>query len=489
MYLLKGRWRSCLLSVFVLTALPGCVGPSALVLTQREASDLAYQNERMRESLGERLNEIEGLGRERRLGEASYQELSAKHGELETSLRFANEQVKTLTAQRGDLKKQVEEAEISGRQFQDSLRRVQEVASASAGELAELRVRSREFEQRVEEMTQRNRSLAGQNSSMKSELSKVQAELVRQRVVVRSFREGKEVQAVFAEANRVEEKLQLENADLRGEKVALEKRIEQLEKKASTTREAAVATEGPFYQRNPAGLFGEVGTLLAARFEGIKKGVVAWDLFDTTVFGVVSVVVLAILFFLLRTVRVGRLKREVRNLRMAVSELEDGMDKDAPRPAAVRPRAEAPAPARSVRPARSSRRGFSAVISSPVTSAVEDEPAVSAVAVAGEDDGDDDPFDQLTVESDNSSGEKAPRRVIGAGVWHEDAASEPQPTRVAPVEELDEEDSMANTQIMPSFTEVELEGSGSSSDADSDDKEILTELKSVINKKFDELLK
>ena len=466
MHLLKGRWRSCLLSGFLLTALPGCVGPSALVLTQREANELAYQNDRMRESLGERLNEIEQLGRERRLGEASYQELSAKHAELETSLRFANEQVKTLTAQRGELKKQVEEAELSGRQFQESLRRVQEVASASAGELAELRVRSRELEQRVEEMTQRNKSLAGQNSSMNAELTKVQTELVRQRAVVRSFREGKEVQAVSEEANRVEEKLQLENADLRGEKVALEKRIEQLEKKASTRREAAVAkavaTEGPFYQSNPDGLFSEVGTLLAARLDGVKRGVVAWDLFDVTVFGVVSVVVLAVLFFLLRTVRVSRLKREVRNLRMVVTELEEGVD-NAPRPAVARPRAEGPAAARLQRAARPQRRPFSAVISSPTTSVGEEEP-VTTVAVSEESEeesygnGGDDPFDQLTVETNASSGQKAPRRVIGAGVWHEheEAAPESQPTRVAPVEELDEEDSMANTQIMPSFTEVEL---------------------------------
>ena len=494
MHSLNGRWLSCLLAILVLPALSGCVAKSVLVSKQREASELIYQNERMRDTLGERLNEIEQLRRAQQRGESVHRDLEASRSELETSLRFANEQVKTLTGQRSELKTQVEDAEAARRQSEQSLRRVQEVASSSAGELAELRVRSREFEERVGDLANRNESLAQQNSAMDAELDKVQSELVRQKAVVRSFREGTQVQAVSEEAGRVQERLQHENADLRGEKVALEKRIEQLEKKASSTRAAAVATavatEGPFYQRDPEGLFGEVRSLLAVRLEAAKQGIVAWDLFDVAVCGVVAVVVLALLFFLLRTLRIGRLKGEVRNLRMAVSEFEESLENDAPRRASPPASADTPAAPRPVRNVGSPRRGFSAVISSPTAAA----PAVAATATAtAEGEGSDDPFDQLEADGGDASGaEKGPRRVIGAGVWEDTGTvslPDPQSTAVMPpIEDEPEEDAMANTQIMPSFTELEL-GTGSPGISDSEDKEILTELKSVINKKFDELLK
>ena len=255
------RWQGCLLSCLLFQFLFGCASVDPVALREREVEDLRYKTARMRESLRDSFSVSEKLREELRSAEKEKSKLRDEVLGLSTSLRFANEQANSLTSQRDNLKAELAYAEEVRQRTEESLVRVKSVASASAGELTDLRLKSRELGERLNVVSKSNKLLSDEGVKLSGEVEKLQAALVRTRAVVRSLR-GTGAEALQGEvenaASQVSlERLQRENADLRGERIALEKRIEQLEAKMLGSTEAPAIALGAVYRERPAGLLEE----------------------------------------------------------------------------------------------------------------------------------------------------------------------------------------------------------------------------------------
>lgn len=500
--LFRLRRRGLATSCLVLSFVAGCSGLDPLALKEREVEELTFQSDRMRESLSESLTRLARSSEELRVLRAERDKLREENESLTKSLRTASEKLDVATLERNRLTVKLKEAEQTEARHVESLERVKSVASASAGELADLRVKSRDLEERLQAATAANEQFSKEREKLVVEGDALTEELVRTKAVVRSLQERSHVQLTAETAALKESQgaLERENADLRGKSVALEKRVKQLEQQleARTLQIAAGASAaGPAHKTaadglppstEPQALLAGLLALLDARFEKALAGQIAWDAFDLAVAGVCGVVLLAIIFWLVRFGRIRRLKKEVRGLHLMVQELEEGAAAKE-----VEGEDKALTPERVARPARGGprRTGFRAVISK---SAVEErsegsDSTLSMEAEEGPGGGTDDPFDALLAKGiATAPAQPAPaRKVIGGQV-----------VRVESTEGgADESDEMAHTQLMPSLTEADLaapaatrsgKGSGSG-EGEGGDRELLAELKSVINRKFDELLK
>jgi len=499
----------------------GCGGVDPLVVKGRENEQLRFQNTRLRDSLIEQLGASTELTQEIVRRQAVLDALEGANRRVSDELGVATEQIAGLDEERNQLTQDLRVAEKAQETSEASLRRVQSVASDSAGELADLRVQSRDLRGELKRVTERTATLFEENSEMSSKLVDIEKELTRNRAVVRSLQAGGVVATQSPEGQLAEQKLRKENSDLQGANAALDKRVQQLERKLQLGVAADMgAPVGPFYKENPQGLVDEFVILAENRYQKALLGDVAWDALDIGFVAVAGVVVLFFLLFLMRLGRSRRTKRELRNLRLAVQELEESaadFDEEAEAEERSRVRTSNQRTPRAL-PRRS---GFSAVIASPTAAEaspqVEEAAPVADVGVAeiDEDDApapsDSDPFERLLNTGHvQKPQEKGARKVIGARVWDEDddrTVVAPMASASAVDDEDTEEASLAHTQIMPSFSEVELQGglgpkqakpqrakpqraqaSAAGAD-DAGDKDLLNELKSVINKKFDELLK
>ena len=600
------RWQGISIICLLFDGLAGCRGIDEVALKEKEIEQLKYENARKRESLIENLASIDQARDLVHDLETESSSLQKQVMDLGAHLRFANEQVSGLTAQRDSLRTKLAESESNGERLQQSIDKVKSVASASAVELAELSLKRQDLEELVKNLTQRENATATENASVSREVEQLRAELVKTRAVVRSLQAGTPaedgVAAPLANDGRLET-LEREIAGLKGENASLRRRVESLSVPGSVSTPPQDTGKVPpppaktagVGRDNPAGLVQELGALLEERYRSAIRGEMRWDSTDLVLTGCVALVLLLFLWAGVRWIRMHRFLRQIHHLSARVQELESSATQVATEPVG----GEGPLPAGAPRGETGSgrarrspgvrRTGFSAVISNKgyAPRAPSNEPAETEVE---ELESSEEEPQEVTVESrlgpphrsserpspeddplsrilDDPRSRKAsfrtssrpaekektsvrssthstfvlpaqagggvssrpvrelpshaplePRKVIGARSW-EEAPREPS-------EELGEDD-QANTQIIPRMVDDETpvgplvqagarvpSGGGKSSSlpgmggrpagagpqrprpaeagsdaGGDDDRELLAELKAVINKKFDELMK
>ena len=138
------RWQRVLSACLIVCGLSSCGGVDPIVVKERQIDELEYQSARQRESLVELLGETQQLQLQVTELEGEKSALSNKVEELEINLRFANEQIQTAVGQQLEAKERIEKLQRANDSLSRSLNKVKSVASASAGELADLRLKRQE---------------------------------------------------------------------------------------------------------------------------------------------------------------------------------------------------------------------------------------------------------------------------------------------------------------------------------------------------------
>jgi hypothetical protein len=423
--------------------------------------------------------------------QAEKKALALRMSGLEVELRSTAEELVTARAERDSVTIKLTDTRGANRRLRQSIDKVRAVAADSAGELADLRLQSRDLQARVQTLQEIESTLRSEHGDLSTELARVRDELVRTRAVARTFRDGGRADASAIDLGG-SQLLESQLAELREENLALERRLAA----GFSSGGALPAQKGPapgaVYQNDPAGLLAEFGALANARYQRALQGQVAWDFFDLAIAGAVVPPLLPLLLFVWILVRRARWRKTVKSLQSRA------VRRGGEQASRVLPAAAPSATGRRYRPAR--RGGFSAVISSQPTDIRAEVPAEAAFPI-GEADSlagvlgespEKFPPQAGRAGSDQESSASEPRKVIGARVWMED------------IDENDaeeEEEDMACTQVIPKLSMEDLAAhstpeaeppdaaSGADSPSADDDKDLLSELKSVINKKFDELLK
>jgi predicted nuclease with TOPRIM domain len=495
------RGRETGLSCVIFLWLAGCAGESASVSTERQIDELTYERARIRDSLTEAMGDAEKLRRDVDALATERASLQKQLADLGSSLRSVNTELASAVKERESLKVKLSDSEKGYERVQASLEKVRSVASASAGELADLRLKNQELEESVRNLQKAHGTVGEENRTLVSEVENLRDELTRTRAVLRSLREGTPEQESIERLTTQVHNLERQYADLQGEKVALQKRIDTITAERNSSREPSpeMTATGVVYRKNPKGLIHEVSTLVKDRYEAGLRGEFQWDYFDFAILGAAVLALLFLYWMFIRWIRVRRLKKQIRTLTTRVHELEHVSQRhsaetvETPDPAVARTESF-----RSRRPSMR-RSGFSAVISNkevtreaPRLAAEKREEPVSAV-------------EALEIPRAVAPAKPLPKaspKPVAAKSWNEDTSSE---------------DALANTQIMSKLSEedqdravdavLSLSGApepgarrpGASRPSPSpapksdpkknDDAELLAELKSVINKKFDELMK
>ncbi|MBI4601275.1 MAG: hypothetical protein HY721_04860, partial [Planctomycetes bacterium] len=359
----RGRRSIAAVLTFVLA---GCGGVDLLELRDREIGELRFENERKRESLIANLAEIDRIVAEARAQEADRGALTVQVAELSRALRTASESLAAASAQRDEVRKKLSDLEEAHGRLRETADKVKSVASASVGELADLRLKRKELEDQVQVLTRTSTALRAEKEALAKELEEAKAELVRERAVARSLQEGSTSVAVAdAVAEEKLRRLEREVSGLKSENMALQTRVAALAGESPVVAAAPgpqTRPEGAVYRKNPAGLLVELGGILDERYRNALRGEIAWDSLDLAVLGAAAVVLLACLLFVIRVARgCVRRRREPRGRSTG-----EGAVAEAAAPAAV-PAFEAVVPAaraegpRVRKPPR--RPAFSAVIS------------------------------------------------------------------------------------------------------------------------------
>ena len=143
------RWQGISIICLLFDGLAGCRGIDEVALKEKEIEQLKYENARKRESLIENLASIDQARDLVHDLETESSSLQKQVMDLGAHLRFANEQVSGLTAQRDSLRTKLAESESNGERLQQSIDKVKSVVSASAVELAELRLKRQDLEELV----------------------------------------------------------------------------------------------------------------------------------------------------------------------------------------------------------------------------------------------------------------------------------------------------------------------------------------------------
>ena len=480
--------------LFACMFLIGCTGAERIALKDREIKELRYEKDRLCSFLNHAIDAVEQLRQQiEAVDEEKITALSEIEG-LEDRLRFANEKLELAERGRQKLKTDLGDSEAQSAMLERSLRKVQNVASSSVEELVELRLKSGEFDQKVENLEKENESLRDDRRRLVEKVETLQDELIKSKAVVRSFRSSTlgEKDAIIALEGNIE-KLERENADLRSSNVALEKRIENLlerkqessqalaknRREESPEEELVEARQGLVYQSDPAGLGAEFLGLAASRYRDALTGNIRWDTFDRTAVGFAGVVFMCIVWTILRSRRTRRLRREIDDLHEELVELESQEEALYDQPIEQRP-ARTRSPGLS-HVAGGSSAGFSAVISSksvanevpPEVDETEDAPTMVMYPV------------EPSAPLEPVAGE--PRKVLGVRAWDESADDEPiggEATQV--ISHVSQQELLSNELVIPGSAGGVSKQQEQSSGAKS--PELLAELKAVINKKFDEIV-
>lgn len=450
-----------------LAFLVGCVSLSEHRALEAEVAAAQATNARQVESLTrleDRLVSTQVAG-ERTLAErdAARAQLEDANATIaERDLKIA-EGVKAREA----LSARIAEVEAELARDRAKLQSVVQTATAQVEEMARLRTQSEEFAQREESLKSANTALRAEVAKARRELDKTNSDLLAANAVIRSISSGRS-DGSDAKTLALEEKVR----QLEAEKRALEARgpqspgSDETERTHSEMQVAhAGATDGDEPPKTSAKAAASVGffSLVKERFAGIRAGTATWDGVDCLFVTAAGLAACALIWFLcmpLRSRRKAKAAARVRTLQRRVQELE-------------RAGTAASAGGASSRGARrgtgvSVRRSssFSPVIAAPPPEPEEEE------AYAEEPEYEEEVTVQLgAIRSSADSGHPSADET-----W-------------ADAEE--EEDEFANTQIIPTLSELEdLEGPprpaprrkrGNSSD--------MGDLKDLIGQKVDELIR
>ncbi len=496
----------------------GCAGVDPLAEKERENSELRFDNERRRESLIEIHEESAHQRQVIQELDAEKAQLAARSTDLDSSLKAVSEQLAQVTKQRDEVRLKLSETQQLSDRLRDNVDKVKEVASASVGELAELRLKRRELEERTAQLSQSESSLREESSKLGRQVKDLELQLATLQAASTQSPLGAQAQAHEREITA-----------LKGENFALQKRLEALslatdskeERLAILAGTTASAQQPLVYQEDPAGLFSEFKGLLAHRYEQARSGQIAWDAFDISV---VTAVVAILLLSLRLCFRICFARRGSRGQLS-----EESQDSSTPEvaeeslPIAATGAVEEPVVKR--RNTARRRSAFPAVISAKDLES-RDDSGVAAAALEQMEESFDLPAlaSSALTEAPRSAtkqGSKTakaaaiqaselepapqePRKIIGARSW--------EPEQGVDSRSESEEDDLASTQVIPTFlmtggeepvpvAVMPLKSQGAKEKAPSrapvrpapqekvDDRQLLAELKSVINRKFDELMK
>ena len=374
----KRRWKSSgLVAVCVLSVtLSGCTSADLLAVKDREITELRSEKERLRESLSQAITKIDRMREGAKEVEREKRTMLEETEELKTRLRFANDQLEVAARDRGKLETRAQDAEAQVEMLERSLTKVKDVASDSVGELTDLRLRSKRFQEDLAKLRTDNLSLSQERSKLQSKVNSQHDELTKLKAVLRALRTGSKERKLEATITKLEK----DNADLRGENVALSIRFENLvAREAELSKQLAkqakggsggsdgndsVATTPPpgaadlVYISDPVGLCDEVVGFTKARYMKALTGDIAWDLFDKSVVTCAALLLVLLCGYLLRSRRIHKLKREVQDLRAELYELEEETETTDHYEEEDRPRVPRKKP-------NLRRGGFSAVIAGP----------------------------------------------------------------------------------------------------------------------------
>jgi hypothetical protein len=487
-----------------LLGIAGCGTSVDVVRKDRDASMTRWENERRRESL---LDLLEEMPRNRQTtGEAVAEKKSlvARADELEKSLSTANQELAAVTTQREDLKAKLLELQGAHDRLRDSTEKVKGVASASATELADLRLHRKEIEEKSLRLSQSDAALREEVQRLGAQLREAQAELTRVKAVARSLQDssaaGAKVSLPVDDASGQNPERTI--AGLRGENLALQKRIEALIASSSdgegAERSRAAAAQGGAQgiassgsdsgRSNPSQLLGQLGTMLVERCRRAVEGQIAWDSFDFAIAGTAVVFVLGFLWIVIRG---ARLRRQLRLARREAASARDSGRRAATTAAAEGSEDEAGEPAHGHASSDSSQRlrntssirrsSYPGIISARAAGSNESAPARKVPAEAAEasvtsastaqPSGVDLLKGLLGEEQAASQGKRTrtgasleSRKVIGARSWNAE-------TKAAPARAAESEEDFTSTQV--------ISGGAGSDDGDFSSTQIIPELRSA----------
>jgi len=508
--------RACLLGALASFSALGCGSVDEISEKERENVALRFESARRRESLIEAFEEVARLKQGITDLHASNSTLEARISELSDAARSASEQLAAASQQKAEALAKVAELQESNDRLRDSADKVKEVAGASAGELAELRTKRTDLESHNAALVKREAELRGEAERLSRQVRDLEAEL-------HHFR-SPSPNGVDPYAQRLEREV----AGLRGENFALQKRLEAISV-ATGMAPPPAPVPNSVYREDPAGLFRELGGLLVLRYNRAREGNIAWDGFDI---GVVAAAGLVVILFFIGLFRLC-FRRQPKALNVGSSSTarsgeanpEEATDaSETAQPAEAAPRRKPPVrrrtgypaiiSARNVRTSEDAARdaeGIAAEVTQTLDVAL-DESAVTQRLEAVEPEARR-PGGKTTRSVPAGTG--APkganpetRRIIGARSWEPEEG----------VDEREPDDELARTQVIagitgdgdedsvPARSSSKSQAAGAQRSAPkaparepgrptpapaegSDDRQLLQELKSVINRKFDELMK
>ncbi len=463
--------------------LAGCGGSAPRITPESRLSEAEFTRGRALAGLHESLALQRQANGSLRATEEEKESLHDALERTEATVRMLHDQAKKAASEKADLEKSLAEAREAEQKVRESYEKLKGLASTSTDELADLRQRAESAIQEKTKLQKENSSFSSQLSAAVKELDSIKEDLTRTRAVVRSLQENTPVHGVSPGEAALRLKISELEKDLAAASAARETAATNA---AAASNAAPPATERPAPVSDVAAVTG----IIEKRVQAAMQGEFTWDSITWTALGTVAVVCLLGLLVLIGAVRGLRLRHELRNLRacagtnVAVDDLEQAVDAAAEAPEApgddltpispaVRPtRAaeERPAIAPKVPSRRScyiprEDRDFSAIISAPKKKEVVPEHAQ----------------EKPKTERIEAKPAKAERRIV-AGPPMPARPAEKKPAPPAPAPDL--QDEMASTQIISPLHELV----DSSKDEEGGDKEILSELKEIINKKFDELM-
>jgi hypothetical protein len=353
------------LGTLVLASAAGCVQRQQYVQQELELNALREESLQVRKSLDQRDVEVQALREQVSSLSAERDQLAKAAGALRSTVEVEARKSATASAQVAEIDERFQRTQKLYEKLRETLSQVKEAASATAVELAELRLKRRELEERVNALVRSTEDLRVEKAKASQEAEEVRNELKRERVLVRSRQDlESESLAKVTDLSRKVEDLTRERKNLIDEKAALVEQVKvfqfqvgSLSAGSSGPPQAALSAAGVsgLYRDDPAGLWGEVAGFASARMAKLVGGDASWDKADFVLLGSALLSVCLVVWAALaplRWLRRRRLQARLAGLQTRVDEAEvaaleeelqevseEGPSSPAPRRASVRRRA------------------------------------------------------------------------------------------------------------------------------------------------------
>lgn len=472
------------------------------------------QRDRMSQALA---TAVAQLDRERAAVRASRAENARNVEEIKNERATVAElqsSVEAVTAERESLDRRIQEITKEHLKLQETHARLGTMAQESLAELSELRQRADSLSNEKKRVEEKTKLQDEQVTALTREVDDLRLELNRTREAVRVIQENGEDRGqnlVVANLTSEKERLEAQTTAQKGQIVTLSQQVVDLRGELARGSKAVPPADAV---ADPVTVYGSARKLVVDRYKKALNGEIAWDTFDVISVSSAGGVVILVLLSMLFCVRHLRLRRWLKELQIHVDELElefeaadeaeEGGQFQEREPASRR--REVPVVAeRSVArehvggaaTRRLSPAEFSPIMRSRGKSAgevapVDDAPAAKSLAPVA---------DRNRVTSGSS------RRIIGA--WHPDEQEQVSTrgsadsrrelvSEHAAASRPEQENSCAQTQILSNLDLDPPAGGGpaapsgagdeSKSRGTSEEQDFLNELRSIIHKKFDDVL-